>query len=236
MITAIIAARAGSRRVKNKNLAPFGGTNLLVHKIRQLKQVSLLDMIVVSSDSDVMLAMAAQEGVQTHRRRAEYCDEKTKSFGEVVRHICEQVAGEHIVWAQCTSPLVFPGQYEEAIKTYLHILPPYDSLMSVEPFQKYVWDDRGPVNYTRGRAHVPSQQLPRWYFATGVFIARRLKMIEWCHNIGAHPYRYVLPKVSCLDIDDELDLVQARAWYAYAQAQAWAPGARPPSPATGSNL
>ena len=61
-ITAIIPVRAGSTRLKNKNIAPFAGTNLLVNKINQLKQVKEITSIVVSSDSDVMLAMAKAAG------------------------------------------------------------------------------------------------------------------------------------------------------------------------------
>jgi N-acylneuraminate cytidylyltransferase len=38
-ITAIIPVREGSRRLKNKNIAPFAGSNLLVNKIKQLKEV-----------------------------------------------------------------------------------------------------------------------------------------------------------------------------------------------------
>ena len=36
-ITAIIAVRSGSTRVKNKNLLPFKNTTLLGNKIQQLK-------------------------------------------------------------------------------------------------------------------------------------------------------------------------------------------------------
>ena len=60
-LTAIIPVRGGSRRLPNKNILPFGDSNLLVHKIRQLKQVDGINTIVVSSDSDVMLEMANQE-------------------------------------------------------------------------------------------------------------------------------------------------------------------------------
>ena len=61
-ITAIIPVRAGSTRLKNKNVAPFAGTNLLVNKINQLKQVKDITKIVVSSDSDLMLEMAKAAG------------------------------------------------------------------------------------------------------------------------------------------------------------------------------
>ena len=110
-ITAIIPVRAGSRRLKNKNIAPFAGTNLLIHKIDQLKKVAEIDKIVVSSDSDIMLQMAQQAGAEIHKRAPEYCDEKTKTFGEVVRHVAESVTGDDILWATCTSPLVTPALY-----------------------------------------------------------------------------------------------------------------------------
>lgn len=38
-ITAVIPVREGSTRLKNKNVAPFAGTNLLINKINQLKEV-----------------------------------------------------------------------------------------------------------------------------------------------------------------------------------------------------
>lgn len=57
-ITAVIPVREGSTRLKNKNVAPFAGTNLLINKINQLKEVKEISRIVVSSDSDMMLAMA----------------------------------------------------------------------------------------------------------------------------------------------------------------------------------
>ena len=85
-ITAIVPVREGSTRLKNRNAAPFAGTNLLLFKREQLKRVRELSRIVVSSDSDRMLAMAALTGVVTHKRAPEYCDERSKTFGELVRH------------------------------------------------------------------------------------------------------------------------------------------------------
>lgn len=213
-ITAVIPVRAGSTRLKNKNVAPFAGVNLLINKINQLKQVKEINRIVVSSDSDLMLQMAKTTGVQTHKRAKEFCDEKTKSFGEVVKHIAQSVQGQTILWATCTSPLVFPKDYKKAIQTYYKAIDiGYDSLMSVESFKRYIWDESGPVNYELGLKHVPSQQLPTLYFVTdGILIAPRQKMIEWSYFHGRHPYKFLVNKRTGCDIDDGLDLATARAW------------------------
>ena len=213
-ITAIIPVREGSRRLKNKNVAPFAGTNLLINKINQLKQVKEIDNIVVSSDSDMMLEMARLNGVYTHKRAIEFCDEKTKTFGEVVAHICENVDGDDILWATCTAPLVFPKHYTEAIKQYKVALNDgFDSLVSMEEFRRYLWNENGPVNYELGIKHVPSQQLPPLYFVTdGILLAPRKNMIEWKYFHGPNPYKFILDKRTSIDIDDGLDLACARAW------------------------
>ena len=200
--------------MKNKNVAPFAGTNLLVHKIEQLKKVKEVTRIVVSSDSDMMLQMASAAGALTHKRAPEYCDEKTKTFGEVVRHVAESVEGDDILWATCTSPLVTPKLYTKAIKEYYPALENgFDSLVSFEVIKRYLWDDNGPVNYELGLKHVPSQQLPNLYIVTdGILLAPRDKMIEWSYFHGRNPYRFIVDKRSGCDIDDGLDLATARAW------------------------
>ena len=54
-ISAIIPVKGNSTRLPNKNILPFGSSNLLRHKIDQLKQVEGLSEIICSSDSDEML-------------------------------------------------------------------------------------------------------------------------------------------------------------------------------------
>jgi N-acylneuraminate cytidylyltransferase len=214
MFTVVIPVRKGSRRLKNKNIMPFASGNLLTYKIKQLQSVQEIENIVVSSDSDEMLEMAQELGVNIHKRAEEYCDERTQPFGAVVAHICENVRGDDIIWATCTSPLVEPSDYIRAIKTYQKIiLAEYDSLMSVEEFHRYIWDEKGPLNYELGIKHVPSQQLPPLYRITdGILIAPRQKMIEWKYFHGTHPYKFMMDKRASVDIDDVYDLECAKAW------------------------
>lgn len=213
-ITAVIPVREGSRRLKNKNVAPFAGTNLLINKIEQLKKVHEVSRIVVTSDSDMMLQMAKDAGALCHKRAPEFCDEKTKTFGEVVRHVAESVEGDHILWATCTSPLVFPAIYSKAISEYEGALAQgYDSLVAFEKIKRYLWDENGPINYELGLKHVPSQQLPDLYIVTdGILLAPREKMIEWSYFHGRNPYKFIVDKRTAVDIDDGLDLATARAW------------------------
>jgi len=212
-VTALIPVRADSKRLKDKNISPFEGTNLLLYKIEQLKCVPLIDSIVVSSDSAVMLDMAKGAGVYVQKRPPEYCDEKTKSFGEVVEWVVSNLDGEHIVWATCTSPLTGSDIYQAALVKYFEVLGAYDSLVTFTDFKHFLWDDNGPVNYRFGREFVPSTELPNLYVKTcGISIAPRDKMIEWKFDHGQNPFKYMLDKRSSVDIDDIYDLACAKAW------------------------
>lgn len=215
MITAVIAVRAGSTRVKNKNIRPFADTNLLIHKIRQLQQVDDIDSIVVTSDSDEMLQMGLDNGTLIFKRSPEYCDEKTKSMGHVIAHVCENITGDIIVWAPCTMPLIEPEVYTDAIKKFHeNINKGYDSLFTAEEFRRFLWDENGPLNYEPGVNQVTSQQLkPLYNSVGGIFIAPRQGMIDWKYYYGPHPYMYLLDKYSCVDIDDEIDLTYANILY-----------------------
>lgn len=210
-ITAVIPVRAGSKRLPNKNILPFGKSNLLVHKIRQLKQVQGIDEIVVSSDSDIMLQMAKDEGVSTHKRPDLYCDDTTAPF----KNIAESVQGDTILWAVCVCPLLQPETYEKAIKEYLQWVvekQEYDSLVSVRLFKEYLWNDMGPVNYGLGAKHVISQNLPNYYVVTnGIYMYNREGMIKNNYFLGTNPKKFIVSKKEAVDIDDADDFEIAKA-------------------------
>lgn len=217
MLTAVIPVRAGSTRVKNKNIRPFAGSSLLQVKIRQLQQVRQIDRIVVSSDSEEMLRIAGQEGVVAARRPVAYCDEKTKTFNEVVAYVAnEEVTGEHMLWAPCVCPFVDAGKFAQAIETYYALCENegrYDSLVSAALIQAYLFDEKGPANFL-AKQHVPSQYLPRWHVITnGFYIARRENMARWSYLYGANPFLFEIDKLEAIDIDDEIDFAMAEWAY-----------------------
>ena len=219
-IIAIIPVRAGSRRLKNKNILPFDNSNLLIRKIEQLKKVKSLDEILVSSDSDEMLAMAKSLNVSIHKRDPIFADDVSVPFGEVVKNICEHVNATDIMWSTCTCPLTDTHHYEDALQLYNQYIPlTNDSLVAFENLKIFLWNDNGPINYELGIKHVTSQNLPDIYRPTnGIFIAPREKMIEWKYFHGKNPYKFIMDKMHSIDIDDGLDLACAKAYLEYSKS------------------
>lgn len=97
-VTAIIPAKGMSNRLPSKNTLEFGESNLLVHKIRQLKQVDAITEVIVSSEDDDILTMADKEGARAIKRPYEYSAE-TLPFQDFLYYITGEAREDHVMWA-----------------------------------------------------------------------------------------------------------------------------------------
>ena len=68
LVVAVVVARAGSKGVPGKNTAAVAGRPCVAWSIGHALEARGVDRVVVSSDSDEVLRIAAAEGVLAHRR------------------------------------------------------------------------------------------------------------------------------------------------------------------------
>lgn len=213
VIKAVIPVRKGSRRLPNKNILPFGDSNLLIHKIRDLKKINKIDEIIVSTDSDEMIEMALKEGVGYQRRPDEYCDEKSKTFNEVVEYVASNTDTDILIWAPCVCPLVTIDSFNKAIDCFLNLDSQYDSVISAMLLKEYLFNDCGPINFSTEK-HVPSQKLPNWHVITnGFYIANAKDMVDWKFVYGPKAMLIEISKIEAIDIDDKDDFEFAEYMY-----------------------
>ena len=213
-ITAVIPVRAGSQRVKHKNIRPFGGSNLLTLKIQQLKKVAGIDRIVVSSDSPKMLQIAADLGVQTHLREPYYASSECPNY-QFWEHLAQKVVTtKYFMLANCVAPLIKTSSYEEMIYTFRNS-PEYDSLATVTDVKDFVWKGDGSraLNYDGNKAP-NSQDLPEWVRLTfGVCLLSTETVISRQNVVGEKPQFYHLDQLEGVDIDTEYDFEVAELLY-----------------------
>jgi N-acylneuraminate cytidylyltransferase len=160
-----------------------------------------------------MLAMGIAEGVLAVKRPDEFANE-SRPFGEFIVYLCNNLEGAHFMWAYATSPLVEPLLYKKACCLYFQKLEEgYDSLITVQRYQHYLLDEKGPLNFEMGLNHKNSEYLPIYHFFTnGINIAPKQYMKEWHYNFGPKAYRLEVDKRTAIDIDDMYDLECAKSW------------------------
>jgi CMP-N-acetylneuraminic acid synthetase len=214
MITAVIPAKANSSRLPNKNILPFGESNLLIHKIRQIKSLNCVDRIIVSTDSDLMLEMAKIEGIEAIRRPTEFADE-SRPLADFFDYICDIVKEGDLLWACCTSPCVKNKTYEKALEMYKRKLAEgHDSVITVCKYQHYLFNEDGPLNFGYGSNHKNSDQLPILHlFTNGVIIAPIESVKIWRYNYGPRAYKMEIDQQESIDIDTFWDYICAKSWH-----------------------
>lgn len=213
-ITAVIPIRTGSQRVKDKNLRPFGDTNLMELKIRTLLQVPELTSIVVNTNSEEVIDIVNKRymgEVGTHLREAYYASSQC-SGSEFFRHLGEVTDTDIFVYCPCTSPFVKPQTISQCINRFLSS-PDYDCLATVSSVKNFLWLDGNPVNYDP--AHAPnSQDLPDVVALNfGVTVVRKEDLIRNSNIIGKKPRFVLTDDIEAIDIDTPLDFYIAEQLY-----------------------
>lgn len=201
---AVVPAREYDAHMPGKNVLPFSDTNLLVHKIRQLKKIFAPANIHVSSESPEYLRFATDEGVAADIRPIELASPEA-SFGNLVHHVASSLTCEHILWASPTSPLVDENDFAVAIDLYFKIiLKGYDSLITTNKLKRFLLDENGPLNFRFNIQERSTIKLPVLFeFVNGIVIAPRASMIKWHYNWGNLPYKLQLPPHKIVDICNE---------------------------------
>ena len=64
LVLAIIPARAGSKRIPNKNIKDFSGKPLIVHTIEHALAASYIDRVIVDTDSEEIAKIVRKNGAE----------------------------------------------------------------------------------------------------------------------------------------------------------------------------
>ena len=211
-IKALIPARAGSQRVKNKNIRPFAGSSLLEIKIKQMQRIKKLDGIIVNSDSEEMLALAKSLGAETIKRDNYYASNEVP-ITEVYANLAQNCDADIILFADATNPLISDSTINNAIDIYFANINLYDSVNTVNSVKMFLWKDGKPLNYTEEKKP-KSQDLPDIVaINSAINVLSRDLMINKKSFVGYKPYLLKVDNIEGVDIDSQLDFEFAEFIY-----------------------
>lgn len=116
---AVIPARAGSKRLPNKNLLELAGRPLYWWSVDAAVRSGLFDAIIVSTDIEAILEQPLPDGVIAHRRLAKLATDTARSV-DVVRDALRVVrTPDVVVLLQPTSPLRTPEDITDTVDALL---------------------------------------------------------------------------------------------------------------------
>ena len=204
IIKAVIPVRAGSQRVKNKNLREFNEKNLLVYKIEKLKKVKGLSGIIVNTDSEEAIEIAKKYEVNFWKRDGYYASSKCLN-SDFWQHIADTTDSDHIMFTNSTNPLVKIDTYNSVIEKYNLMKAEFDSINTVSDEKHFLYLKNKPINFDP-KVAPNSQNLPeivKLNFAINI-IEKKL-MFKKKSVIGDNPLFHKLNEIEGVDIDTMLD-------------------------------
>lgn len=213
-ITAVIPTRAGSERVKQKNIRKFGDSNLLELKIesmKRLKRSGVIDEIMLNSNCPVSMEIASRHRIKIHERD-DFLASSECDIREYWKECAKHISTPHMLLAQVTSPFISADTYVKCLKAYFN--SNHDSLMTVKELKEYIWKDNAPLNY-KWPQHPKSQNLPTniHYLTFGVSIISKEVLAETGNLVGQNPLFYPVSQIEAVDIDTEIDFQFAEQLY-----------------------
>ena len=217
-----VCVRGGSKGVQNKNIRSLLGKPLLIHSLDQARQSGLFDCIVVSSDSNEILQLAEEWGVDHVIERPEELATDFAAKLPVIQHCfqtAETLSGmtfDIAVDLDATSPL----RNQADLKGVVDLLESHDSTTNVitgvparrSPYFNLVeLDESGRVHLSGKRPRamktiVRRQDAPPCFdLNASIYAWWRDSLLNDHRLIQTGTSLFVMPEERSVDIDSKLD-------------------------------
>ena len=205
----IIPARGGSKGIPRKNVRSLRGGPLIGYAIRTALASRHHPDVVVSSDDEEILAVAARLGAATHQRPATMAADATTLDATIIAaypDIAASLGHDHdvVVTFQPTSPLIRTATLDTVIERLLAD-PTLDTVQTAVDDTHLTWTRRDGRFVPLYRERVNRQFLEPIYRETGGLIACQRRMLDTGSRFGPSVDLVLVSGGEAIDIDTRDD-------------------------------
>jgi CMP-N-acetylneuraminic acid synthetase len=212
-IAALVPMRHHSQRVPEKNYRELAGKPLFHHIIETLRAVPEIDIIVVDTDSQIIMDGLAENFPEVHViPRPEHLREDERPMNDILLYDTNQVEADFYLQTHSTNPLLRSETVSAGIGAFLEAYPVYDSLFSVTRYQSRFYARGGEAINHNPKELIQTQDLDPLYEENSCIYLFTLKnLIKYNHRVGENPLMFEIPVLEAVDIDEEKDFELADA-------------------------
>lgn len=222
-VVALIPARSGSERVRDKNIRPLAGHPLLAYAIAAARRAEIFDRIVCSTDSGKIAEVAQRYGADVPFLRPSRLATAVSPDIEWITHALDQLDGHYDLFAivRATNPFRGPDVLRRGLEQLL-ATPEADSIRAVErakqhPGKMWVLEGR-TMQPLLDQSHLDVAWHAGQYQALPeVYVQNSALEIAWTRVVSQTGTRegkvvapYLTEGLEGFNIDDEEDWDRAR--------------------------
>jgi pseudaminic acid cytidylyltransferase len=215
MKIAIIPARGGSKRIKNKNIINLYGKPLIAHTIKNLIDSKLFDLVIVSTDSVKIQKISIKAGAKIFFKRPKNLSNDFVGTFDVVNHSINYLInkGMNPKYVCCVYPASIMIKPKDINNSFDKIKSKkWNFVFSITDFGHPPQRGFGLKNnrisiLDKNFFAKRTQDIKKIYHDAGQFYWGKTQ--SWLKNeslFTKKSFGYFLPRYSALDIDDIEDL------------------------------
>ncbi|MBN2664059.1 MAG: acylneuraminate cytidylyltransferase family protein [Bacteroidales bacterium] len=214
-ILVLVTARAGSKRLPNKNLLELNDKPLIAWTIQEALKSKYICDIVVSTDSQIIADIATKYGASVPFLRPNHLANDLASSFDVIVHAIDFFKNtklyKYILLLQPTSPLRTTSNIDQAIEAFVE--KKSKAVVSVcQSEHSPLWSNTLPANLSMANfirddiKNMRSQDLPTFYRLNGaIYFAEIEYFIENKGFMGNQTNAYIMSSENSIDIDNLID-------------------------------
>ncbi len=206
---AFVPVRGGSKSIPLKNIKPLNGKPLVFWCLSSLQHASLVDEVVVSSDSDeitkAVLGFKLSK-VSVYKRSAENASDTASTESAMLEYINDKqpAADSVFMLVQATSPLTQAKHFDEALRQYQEGM--YDSMLSCVRTHRFFWNADGTAKNYDYRNRPRRQDFDGDLMENGAIYISTVANITKCGNrLSGKIGIYEMPAYTATEIDEPDD-------------------------------
>ena len=220
-IIAIIPARSGSKGIKDKNIKLLCGKPLIAWTIEAATNSKMFSEIMVSTDSYEYAEISRNYGANVPFMRSDELASDTAGSWDTVREVINnyKIRGKNFdafCLLQPTSPLRKVDDIISGINLFQE--KNANSVIGVCELEhsfnicNTIKDNLSMNGFFNSNESGRRQDMKKYYRINGALYIQTIKDLLSNKNLyGEGSIAYIMDKISSIDIDDEVDFVQAEA-------------------------
>ena len=208
----IVPIRAGSKRLKNKNILKINHKRLFEYTLELAKKLKLNNNLYVTTDSKTVIKYCKKNQLNFVLRPKKISNSKSP-IEESIKHLKNKIkfrSESEILLLQVTSPMRSVSTTKNFLSICNKLKKKYDTFISVIETKKDVWLEEKSYGL-RLLKNEPRNQLLRKsiYEEDGLFYFFKYKNIQIYNSIiGKKIYLFKSKESETLDINTKKDLVK----------------------------
>lgn len=198
---AILPIRKNSKRLVNKNIKKINNKPLYQYILDTLIKSRKIKKIIISTDYNLKIKKNKKINILSRPKNLR----GNCNMNLVIKHVLDNVEGDHFLQTHATSPLLKYVTLDSAIKYYFS-QKIFDSVFSVTNTKKRLWSFKNkPLNHNINHSPTTQNLKPIYEENSGFYIFSRESFLKKKNRIGNRPKLFEINKIEAIDIDDVHD-------------------------------